>query len=158
MGTGGEQAEARGPGQGGVDGRAAGAGRATASARIVGPCVLVFGVSQVALGAWMAVAPRSFFDAIGGFGPFNDHYVRDVSTFYLAVGIALLVAWRRPGWRVPVLAVAVLQYAFHVVNHVADVGDGDPGWVGPVDVISLTVGALAFALVLAGSFERRRSS
>src|SRR4051794_36276446 len=119
---------------------------------------LVLGLAQIGLGLWMAAAPRSFFDAIGGFGAYNEHYLRDVSTFYLALGIALVVAWRRPAWRVPVLWVALLQYAFHVVNHLVDVGDAHPGWVGPFDVISLAVGAAAFALLLIAGAHRRRSS
>ena len=126
--------------------------------RVVSVAMLVLGVSQLGLGVWMAAAPRSFFDAIGGFGAFNEHYLRDVSTFYLALGVALVVAWRRPAWRVPVLWIAVLQYAFHVVNHVVDVGDAEPGWVGPFDVISLAAGAVAFALLLAASSNRRRRS
>lgn len=126
--------------------------------RVVGVGTLVLGIVQIGLGLWMAAAPRSFFDAIGGFGAFNDHYLRDVSTFYLALGIALVVAWRRPPWRVPVLWVALLQYAFHVVNHLVDVGDAHPGWVGPFDVISLAVGAAAFALLLAAGAERRRTA
>ena len=120
--------------------------------------VLALGLVQLGLGLWMAAAPESFFDAIGGFGPFNDHYVRDVSTFYLALGAGLVVAWRRPAWRVPVLAVAALQYAFHVVNHVVDVGDAEPGWVGPVDAIALALGTAAFALLLAASSQRRSTT
>src|SRR4029079_4325743 len=116
--------------------------------RLLAGGTLGLGIVQLGLGVWMAVAPESFFDAIGGFGPFNDHYVRDVSTFSLALGLGLVVASRRPSWRVPVRWVALLQYAFHVVNHVVDVGDAEPGWVGPADVISLAVGAGAFALLL----------
>jgi hypothetical protein len=130
----------------------------TAEAGLVGYGTLVVGLAQVGLALWMAAAPESFYDAIGGFGPFNDHYVRDVSTFYLALGVGLVVAWKRTGWRIPVLFVAVLQYAFHVVNHLVDVGDAEPGWVGPVDVIALALGTAAFALLLAASVQRRRST
>ena len=121
---------------------------AEAGERLVRTGVLVLAVTQLALGVWMAAAPRSFFDAIGGFGAFNDHYVRDVATFYLALGVALLAAWRRPAWRVPALAVGVLQYGFHVVNHVLDSGVAEPSWVGPADVVALAIGAAAFGLLL----------
>lgn len=122
--------------------------------RWVGRAVLALGAVQLALGVWMAAAPRSFFDVIGGFGAFNGHYVRDVSTFYLALGIALVLAWRRPAWRVPVLWVAVLEYGFHVVNHLVDVGDASPSWVGPFDAVTLALGAGAFAALL-GAMRRR---
>src|SRR3954447_5748071 len=126
------------------------------SDRWTGTGVLALGVVQLALGVWMSAAPRSFFDAIGGVGPVNDHHVRDVATFYLALGITLVVAWRRPSWRVPVLWGAGLPYAFHVVNHVVDLGDAEPSWVGPADVAALALGAAAFALLLAAGARHRR--
>jgi hypothetical protein len=48
----------------------------------------------------------------------------------------------------PVLWLAVLQYLLHVVNHLVDVGNAEPSWVGPIDVLALTLGAVAFAAVL----------
>ena len=126
--------------------------------RLVRTGVLALGVVQLARGVWMAAAPRSFFDAIGGFGSFNDHYVRDVATIYLAIGVALVVAWRRPSWRVPVLAVAVLQYGFHAVNHLVDVGEADPSWAGPVDLVALLLGAGALGLLLVAAVRSRRET
>jgi hypothetical protein len=34
-----------------------------------------------------------------------------------------------------------LQFTLHALNHLVDVGDADPSWVGPFDLVSL--GALA---------------
>lgn len=123
--------------------------------KVTGPPVLrlafvVLGASQLGLGLWMAFAPASFADTIGGFGPFNDHYVRDVSTWYLALGAALLVAARLPSWRVPVAVLGLAQYVLHLVNHLVDVGDSDPTWAGPLDVVLLA----GFALVLAALVRR----
>jgi hypothetical protein len=126
--------------------------------RAASVATLALGLAQVGLGVWMAAAPRSFFSAIGGFGAFNDHYLRDVATFYLALGIGLVAAWRRPAWRVPVLWVAVLQYGFHLLNHVVDVGDATPSWAGPFDVISLAAGAVAFAALLAAGARERTAA
>ncbi len=106
--------------------------------------VVVMGLSQLALGFWMAASPSSFFAVLGGFGAENAHYVRDVSTVYLALGAALLVAAARPSWRAPVLFVATLQYAVHALNHLKDVGNADPGWIGPVDVATITAAAGVF--------------
>jgi peptidoglycan/LPS O-acetylase OafA/YrhL len=100
------------------------------------------GVYQLALGAWMALAPASFFDTAGPFGIRNDHYIRDMATWELTLGVVALVAVARPRWRLPVLCVAVVHYALHTVNHLVDVGDADPSWVGPFDLIALTAGAL----------------
>jgi hypothetical protein len=106
------------------------------------------GATQLALGAFQAIAPGAFFDALGDFGSRNDHYLRDVSTLYLALGITLLVAAGRPAWRVPVLAFATIQYALHALNHLIDVSEADPGWVGPFDFVSLTMLAALLAYVM----------
>lgn len=106
------------------------------------------GVTQLALGAFQAIAPGPFFDAVADFGPRNDHYLRDVSTLYLALGITLLLAAGRPAWRVPVLTFATIQYALHALNHLIDIGDADPSWVGPFDFVSLTLFAFLLAYVL----------
>jgi hypothetical protein len=106
---------------------------------------IALGLSQLALGLSQAIAPGSFHDAVADFGPQNDHYLRDISTLYLALGVALIVAADRPPWRVPVLAFATLQYALHAVNHLIDIGEADPGWIGPFDFVSL----LLFAALLA---------
>jgi hypothetical protein len=110
--------------------------------------------AQVALGLWMVLAPRSFYDALGPFGPFNDHYVRDVSTWQLAFGVALAVAVRRPSWRAPLLGFAVLQFGLHTVNHLIDVGDADPGWVGIFDVVVLGLSTVLLAGLLRGALEQ----
>ena len=96
----------------------------------------------------MAVAPHAFFTAIGPFGARNDHYVRDVATFNAALGVGLLVAVRRPSWRVPVLAITTVQFALHSVNHLVDIGRRPPGWVGYFDFFALAVGTLQLAWLL----------
>jgi hypothetical protein len=55
---------------------------------------------------------------------------------------------RQASWRVPVLAFAVVAYALHSLNHLIDVGESEPSWVGPVDlaVISLSTVLLAWML------------
>jgi hypothetical protein len=113
--------------------------------RTVTTAYLVLGAIQLTLGLFIAFAPGAFADTIGGFGTRNDHLARDIATFYLALGVGLAAAAARPTWRRPVLVVAIAQYAFHLVNHIADIADSDPGWVGPFDV-----GILVFSLGLFG--------
>lgn len=98
-----------------------------------------YGALQTAQGAWMLVAPGSFFDAVGPFGDRNDHYIRDAATWSLALGVLCLLAAARPSWRLPVLALAALQAGMHGVNHVLDADLADPAWVGTFDAISLLV-------------------
>jgi hypothetical protein len=97
---------------------------------------------QLAIGLSQAVAPGRFYDAIANFGARSDHTLRDVASYYLASAIALAVAARRPAWRAPVLAVVGLQFALHALNHLLDVGNAHPSWVGPFDLASLAVGGL----------------
>ena len=109
--------------------------------------VLVVGALHLAAGAFMFLAPREFYDQVGTFPPFNAHYLRDLATWYLAFGVALVLAARRPAWQVPLLALAVLQYVLHVVNHVIDIDDPEPAWKGPVTVVALAVIAVVLAVL-----------
>ena len=101
--------------------------------------VLAVGALHLLSGLFMALAPRTFYDQLGTFPPFNAHYVRDLATWYVAFGVALLLAARRPAWQAPLLALVVVQYALHVVNHVLDVGDPRPEWKGPATVAALAL-------------------
>jgi hypothetical protein len=106
-------------------------------ARVLPPLLLAFGLIQIVLGLGLWLAPGTFFEEVGPYGVRNDHYMGDLATFYLALGAASLVAVVRSSWRVAVLAVALVQYALHSINHLIDVGEADPGWLGPANLISL---------------------
>jgi hypothetical protein len=105
--------------------------------------LLAFGISQLALAAWMIVSPDSFFDSIAGFGVQNDHYIRDNAMFPLAIGVGLVLAAGRPSWRLPVLVISAVWYLAHSVNHLVDIGESDPDWVGPADFVALLLTGLA---------------
>jgi hypothetical protein len=98
-----------------------------------------FAAVQIAIGALLWLAPGFFFAEIGPYGPRNDHYMGDTATWYLANGAALLVAVRREAWRLPVLFLTAVQYALHSVNHLLDVSEADPGWLGPANLVSLVL-------------------
>jgi uncharacterized membrane protein len=116
--------------------------------RAVPAGVAALAAYNLAIGLYMLVAPRSFFDTVGPFGRYNSHYVVDASTWQLAFGIALVVAVRQATWRVPLLAFAVVQFALHTINHIADAGDADPRWVGVFDAVSLGVTTIVLAALL----------
>ena len=123
------------------------------ASRALPPLLAVFGLSQLVLGLLMAAAPGTFFSEIGPYGSENDHYVRDVSTLYLALGGVALIAVRRPSWRVPVLAFALAQYVVHVVNHLVDVGEAHPGWLGPANLVALALTALLLGWLLVAAWR-----
>jgi hypothetical protein len=99
--------------------------------------LLVFAVAQLVLGALLWLTPGFFFDEIGPYGVRNDHYLGDLATWYLALGAVALVSVRRVAWRLPVLVLAFAQYALHSLNHLIDVGDAHPEWLGPANLTSL---------------------
>jgi hypothetical protein len=104
-----------------------------------------FAVYHIALAIFMAAAPHAFFKAVGPFGAFNSHYIRDTASFEAALGLGLLIAIRRPSWRVPVLAVVTVQFALHSANHLLDIGKAHPHWTGYFDFFSLLVSTALLA-------------
>jgi hypothetical protein len=114
--------------------------------------LFVLAAVQFLLGLFLVVAPGTFVDELAPYGSgADDHFLRDVGTFYLAMGAALLLAVRRPSWRVPVLFLIGLQYAIHTLNHLIDIGDTDPGWLGPFNFFSLLLLTLFTGWVLSGA-------
>jgi hypothetical protein len=104
-----------------------------------------FAVLQLALALLMVTAPHSFYTAVGPFGGYNGHYIRDVSTFYAALGAGLAISLRRPSWRVPALAMTTIQYGLHSVNHLFDIARASPEWTGYFDFFSLGAATLLLA-------------
>jgi len=111
----------------------------TADDRLVRLGLLGYGGAQLALGLWQGLSPGTFYDALGPFGGQNDHYIRDVSSWTVALGVLCLLAVPRPSWRLPVLALAALQSGLHTVNHLLDAGEAETHWVGVADAVSLAV-------------------
>jgi hypothetical protein len=125
-------------------------------ARALPPALAILALSQLALAVWMVAGPGSFYDNVGGFGARNDHYLRDVATFEMALAVCAGIAVRRPSWRVPVLAFAAVQFTLHAINHVADAGDAVASTSGWADAIELAAGAALFAWLLWGAIRRER--
>jgi hypothetical protein len=119
--------------------------------------LIIFAVAQLVIGVLLWVAPGFFFDEIGPYGTRNDHYMGDLATWYLALGGAALASVRRISWRVPVLVVAFAQNALHAVNHLIDIGDADPSWLGPFNFVSLVLVTLLLAWMLRREGETVRA-
>ena len=118
---------------------------------VLRPILAILGLYHLLLGVAMVAAPRTFFDEVATYGAFNDHYIRDVASFYLALGIVMLVAVAKVSWQTPVLVFATLQYGLHLLNHLWDVSDTDPGWLGPANAAALAlIGVVLFWLLRGG--------
>ena len=117
----------------------------TALGRYLGPIVLFFGIYQLAQGLFMVVDPQTFFDEVGPWAPYNEHYIGDNATWSLALGASFVVAWRSPAWRVPLLAFAALQFGLHAINHLIDINEAQDDGIAVFDFVALVVVTLGLA-------------
>lgn len=105
----------------------------------------------------MAVSPTNFYESIATFGTNNDHFIRDLSTYNIAMGLALLVSVVKMSWRVPILFLVAVQYLLHALNHLLDINDADTIFMGLFaffSIAALTILVIAL-LQLARSEEKK---
>ena len=115
--------------------------------------LLVLAAYHLILGAFMFFAPGAFYDTLGKFPPKNTHFVKDVATFYIALGVVFFVSVRRRTWRTPVLVFAALEYALHAINHLIDVNEATSAMTGWFDFFALAF--IAVILAALASFAWR---
>ena len=110
---------------------------------------LVGGVMLVVLGAWAFFAPRSFFDTLAVFEPYNEHFIHDIGTFQIGLGAVLVLAiYHRDALFVALAGVGV-GLALHALSHIIyrDLG-GKPS----TDIPFFLIVAI---LLLVAAFKRR---
>ncbi len=91
--------------------------RGSRFARIV---AVIGGLTLAAFGAWAFLSPRSFFDTLAVFPPYNRHFIHDIGSFQIGLGVVLLLgAYLRDALFVALAGVSVGS-AVHVVSHVLD--------------------------------------
>ncbi|MDP8929301.1 MAG: hypothetical protein M3O70_12210 [Actinomycetota bacterium] len=110
-----------------------------------------------ALGVWALAGPRSFFDAVAVFEPYNTHFIHDIGAFQIGFGAVLILgAYLRDALLVSLSGVAV-GALMHVVSHVMDRGlGGQPASDIPLFTVVAAV-LVAAAVVRAGAPSRHRS-
>jgi hypothetical protein len=110
----------------------------------------------LAMAGWGAVDASSFAGTVADFGAQNDHLVHDFAASSAANGIALMVAIPMSSWRTPVLALAALWNGLHTLSHVVDIGEADPGLLGPVEAVALLGTTLLLAWLARLSAQEAR--
>ena len=125
--------------------------RASASGTFARVVAILVGLQFAVVGAWAMVDPRSFFDTLATFQPYNQHLLQDLGAFQVGLGVVLLLAAWRP--RASGLAIALLGVgvgaALHALSHVIgrDLG-GNPQSDIPLFVLiaalTLVAGALSW--------------
>ncbi len=98
-------------------------------------------------GLWAFFDPESFFDELGPFEPYNEHFIHDIGSFQIGIGAILALALGRRADAVgAALLGAGIGSAFHTVSHIMDrdLGgyDSDPFVFGAMTVVLLVGAAL----------------
>ena len=127
--------------------------RAQSRADVVAIVLAVVGVLQLATGLLAFFAPGAFYDLIASYPPENDHFLKDLGSWNLALGAIALYGARRADWRLPLLGFLALQYGVHAISHVIDVDQADPQWQGTFGLVGQVFGTA----VLAALFLRERA-
>ena len=115
---------------------------------------LLGGVAFVALGVWALLGPRSFFDAVATFEPYNRHFLQDIGAFQIGLGAVLLLAVvprRIDGLALALLGVGV-GAALHAVSHIVG---RDLGGIPETDIPFFTV--IAVLLLASGALRWRHT-
>jgi hypothetical protein len=88
----------------------------------------IVGIGSIANGLWMLFDPGHWYEhlpaGVPDTGPLNAHFVRDIGCAFLAVGFAVVAAWRRPEWRPPLVPAAAAFFVMHAGLHVHDTARG----------------------------------
>ncbi len=109
--------------------------------------VLVGGMMYTFIGLALIFAPTWFFETIGNFPPFNRHYMGDLGSFTLPIGIGLVIASRDPARHWGLIGAVVAANLFHAVNHLYDAIIGhQPLSVWFVDTVPLVGFAIIFGI------------
>ena len=114
-------------------------------------CAGLVGAFFALQGVWAFLAPRSWFDTLATFEPYNRHFIHDIGTFQIGLGVAgILAALRLKPLVVGLGALSAFQ-VLHLLSHVIDrdIG-GRPGFDIPA------LGALAAVTVIARAMTLRR--
>ncbi len=125
--------------------------------RLASAVAILVGLQFVALGAWAMLAPRSFFETVALFEPYNQHFLQDVGAFQVGLGAVLLLAAIGSGADALTVALAGVGVgaALHAVSHIIgrELG-GKPETDIPV-IVAIAVLTLAAAIVRWSSLRGR---
>lgn len=121
-------------------------------ARAIAGLGLVFWMGS---GVWAFLAPRSFYDNLAEYPPYNEHLFHDIGAFSIGIGSFVVFALLR--WtplQVALGGVAVAS-VLHALAHIIDHGEGGKS----SDALNLSIfGLLMVAAAIATHRARRRES
>ena len=121
---------------------------------LTGAVLVAVGLGQVLPGLLAFLAPGAFYELLGPYPPENAHFVKDLGSWQIALGLAALAAAAKPAWRRTMLAILALQYVLHTISHVIDADVAEPRAAGTFALVSQLLGAVVLTALLVK--ERRR--
>jgi len=90
--------------------------------------LIVFGLISILNGVWMLAFPYHWYwnlpAAVPDTGPFNQHFVRDIGSAFLTVGVALVWASIQVQYAFPLVSLAALFSVLHACVHIIDMISG----------------------------------
>lgn len=101
-------------------------------------------------GVWAFLDPRSFYDQLATFPPYNRHLVHDIGAFQIGIGAALLLATRWHDAAFVALAGAAAAASVHLLSHIIDHDHGG-------NDSDIPVFAIVAALLIAAAAARWRA-
>ena len=110
--------------------------------------LLLVAPGQLLPGLLAFVAPGAFYDALAGYPPENAHFIRDLGSWQIGLGLLALLAANRPALHVPALAALAVQFTLHTVSHLIDLGASEPAWQGPFALATQALGAVVLTALL----------
>lgn len=118
--------------------------------------VAVVAAVNLGIGLWAGIAPGSFYDDVATYGAENGHFLGDIASAYLGMGIALAIAVYLPSWRVTALTATALFWGIHALNHLGDVDEASSDAKGITDTILIALGAAAIGYLAWAASRRKR--
>lgn len=100
----------------------------------------------IVVGLWALIDPRSFYEQLAAFPPYNKHLFHDVGAFQTGIGATLLLAlFRRDALQVVLWGTSV-GMVLHAISHVIDRDLGgkstDPFALSAVAIVVLVAAVL----------------
>ena len=140
-------------------------GMAVADRRDVWKWVFALGaLGNIPNALWMLADPAGWYHGLPAgvpdFGPLNEHFVRDIGSAFLVLGLVLAWGVFVPAVRLPALVTVTLFYVFHALVHVWDTLRGLVGpehWTIDLGGVYLPA-AFMMALTAAYLARQRRST
>lgn len=118
--------------------------------RLVQWILLIGGLFYTLVGLAQLFAPLWFYTHIGLYPPFNRHYMGDLGSFTLPIGIALMLAARDPLQQRLLVGAVAGGSVLHSLNHLYD--DLFSAAPDPVSTLTLVIFGIVLAWTLTARF------